>query len=213
MDTSHIDLGFGFDQADLSPIWHNLGSGACIAALVTLVRLGLEFVVRHGERKQEQEDRRRTHERDAEARLERMLQDRLSEADRRLERCELEIDTERDRRVAVEREYAVLVRAYELLEERCAIEERCANGHGLSAAAQRGPRPLELDPPDSTARAAHAKTAARTGTAAQRTHAVPLTMPAQMSTPASSTTASPGGTPAAHAAPAQRTEVDPADTA
>jgi hypothetical protein len=115
MDATQLDLA----DFDLQPIWHSLGSGAAIAAAVTLVRLGLEFAIRHNERRLEHEDRRRAHQRDAEARLERLLQDRLSEADRRLERCELDMDTERERRFAIERDYAVLRRAYELLEERC----------------------------------------------------------------------------------------------
>src|SRR6185503_9217328 len=101
------------DPAD----WHSLGGGALVAAVLTLVRIGLDYTFRNGERRLEREDRRGAHQRDAEARLERVLQDRLSEADRRLEKCELEIETERDRRVAVERDYAVLVRAYHLLED------------------------------------------------------------------------------------------------
>jgi hypothetical protein len=106
---------------DLDPDWHSLGGGALIAAVLTLVRIGLDFFARHGERRLEREDRRGAHQRDAEARLERVLQDRLCEADRRLERCELEMDGERERRVAIEREYAVLVRAYELLKEQYSV--------------------------------------------------------------------------------------------
>jgi hypothetical protein len=113
MDLSTLDL-------DLDPIWHSLGSGALIAGALTLVRLGLEYAIRRGERRLDHEDRRRAYQRDAEARLERVLQDRLCEADRRLERCELEIESERGRRVAVERDYAVLCSAYEVLKEQCA---------------------------------------------------------------------------------------------
>jgi hypothetical protein len=102
---------------DLDPDWHSLGGGALVAAVLTLVRIGLDYCFRHGERRLEREDRRGALERDAEARLERVLQDRLSEADRRLERCELEVDSERARRVAIERDYAVLQRAYELLQD------------------------------------------------------------------------------------------------
>src|SRR5262249_9707965 len=116
MDATQLDLDLDFD---LHPIWHSLGSGALIAAVVTLVRLGLDFAVRRGDRRLDHDYRRQAHQRDAEARLERVLQDRLGEADRRLERCELDVETERERRVVAEREYAVLLRAYELLEVQC----------------------------------------------------------------------------------------------
>jgi len=124
MDTTpHLDFDLDFD-----PLWHTLGSGACVAAALTLVRIGLDYAFRHGERRLEHEDRRRAHQRDAEARLERLLQDRLSEVDRRLERCQLEVETERDRRCAIERDYAALLRAYELLEEHCAAGHRHGQG-------------------------------------------------------------------------------------
>jgi hypothetical protein len=129
MDTTpHLDFDLDFD-----PLWHTLGSGACVAAALTLVRIGLDYAFRHGERRLENEDRRRAHQRDAEARLERLLQDRLSEVDRRLERCQLEVETERDRRCAVERDYAALLRAYELLEEHYAADHR----HGQGSRARR----------------------------------------------------------------------------
>jgi hypothetical protein len=112
---------------DFDPLWHTLGSGACVAAVLTLVRIGLEYAFRHGERRLEHEDRRRAHQRDAEARLERLLQDRLSDADRRLERSQLEVETERERRCALERDYAALLRAYELLEDGCGAGH---HGHG-----------------------------------------------------------------------------------
>jgi hypothetical protein len=109
-----FDIDFDFD-----PVWHSLGGGACVAAALTLVRIGLDYAFRNGERRLEREDRRHAHQRDAEARLERVLQDRLAEADRRLQRCDQELETERERRFALERECAVLVRAYELLKEQC----------------------------------------------------------------------------------------------
>ena len=110
MDASTLDF-----DIDLDSVWHSVGGGACVAAAVTLVRLGLDYAMRNGERRSEREDRRRAHQRDAEARLERVLQDRLCEADRRLERVELEADAERERRCALERDYAALKQAYELL--------------------------------------------------------------------------------------------------
>lgn len=107
-----LDLDFDFD---LEPLWHSVGGGACVAAGLTLLRIALEYAARHGDRRIEQQDRQSAYQRDAEARLERVLQDRLADADRRLERCELEVDTERQRRLALEREYALLLRAYEAL--------------------------------------------------------------------------------------------------
>jgi hypothetical protein len=116
MQAPALDFAIDFD---FDPVWHSLGGGACVAAAITLVRIGLDYAFRNGERRFEREDRRRAHQRDAEARLERVLQDRLAEADRRLERCDHELDTERERRFALERECAVLLRAYELLKEQC----------------------------------------------------------------------------------------------
>ena len=71
-------------------LWHSIGGGAIIAAALTLARLLLDYGLRGGERRVEQDERRRSQQRDAEARLERLLQDRLAESDRRLERCDLE---------------------------------------------------------------------------------------------------------------------------
>lgn len=138
MDALDLDL-----DLDLDPVWHSLGGGALAAAVLTVVRLGLDYGFRHGERRLEREDRRGAQQRDAEARLERVLQDRLSEADRRLERCELEMDGERERRVAIEREYAVLVRAYDLLKDQYSVvhaevtEQRRSRGEELPPAPSR----------------------------------------------------------------------------
>ena len=71
-------------------VWRSLGGGALIAAALTLARLLLENGLRGGERRLEHEERRRHQQRDAEARLERLLHDRLADADRRLERVELD---------------------------------------------------------------------------------------------------------------------------
>ena len=70
---------------DADAFWRSLGGGAAVAAALTLVRLLIEYRLRGHERRIEHEDRRRRQQADAEARLERVLQDRLAEADRRLE--------------------------------------------------------------------------------------------------------------------------------
>ena len=105
---------------DSDTLWHSVAGGAIIAAALTFARLLLESGARGGERRIEQEERRRRNQRDAEARLERILQDRLAEADRRLDRCEMDLQAERLRGVAVEYEHARLVQAHELLKEQYA---------------------------------------------------------------------------------------------
>jgi hypothetical protein len=95
---------------------HSLGGGAIIAAALTLARLLLDYGMRGGERRVEHEERRRSQQRDAEARLERILQDRLAEADRRLERCDLDLRAELVRSAALEQELLRLQQAYELLQ-------------------------------------------------------------------------------------------------
>ena len=94
---------------------HSLGGGAIIAAALTLARLLLDYGMRGGERRVEQDERRRVQQRDAEARLERILQDRLAEADRRLERCDLELHAERVRSASLEQDLLRIQQAYELL--------------------------------------------------------------------------------------------------
>jgi hypothetical protein len=81
-------------------LWHSLGGSAIIAAALTLARLLFDHYVRGIERRLERDERHSLHQRDAEARLERMLQDRLAEADRRLER-----------------EHVLLLQSHELLRE------------------------------------------------------------------------------------------------
>ena len=81
-------------------LWHSIGGGAIIAAALTFARLLLDYAARGTDKRQERDDRRSTYQRDAEARLERVLQDRLAEADRRLER-----------------EHVLLMQAHELLKE------------------------------------------------------------------------------------------------
>ncbi|HEY0582841.1 MAG TPA: hypothetical protein VGE94_11710 [Chloroflexota bacterium] len=73
---------------DNDTLLHSLAGGAIITAALTFARLLLEYGTRAHERRLEGDDRRRQHQRDAEARLERVLQDRLAEADRRLDRLQ-----------------------------------------------------------------------------------------------------------------------------
>src|SRR4051794_36976121 len=103
-------MGTEFDS-----VWHAVGGGALVAAILTIARMLLEHGLRHRDRSLDQAERRGAFERDAEARLERLLQDRLSDSDRRLERCQIDLERcqqelidERERRVLVERERAVL---------------------------------------------------------------------------------------------------------
>ncbi|MBV8714859.1 MAG: hypothetical protein JO020_02380 [Chloroflexi bacterium] len=113
---------------------HTLGGGAIIAAALTLARLLLDYGLRGGERRSEFDERRRTQQRDAEARLERVLQDRLAEADRRLERSDEELRAERVRSATLEHELACLRQAYDVLRVEC-VGLRQAGGE-----AQRLPR-------------------------------------------------------------------------
>jgi hypothetical protein len=105
------------DPITLDLVWHGLGGGAIVAALLALVRIVVEHGLRRRERRSAQLERRRIWQRDAEARVERQLHDRLHEAARRLERYELEIETERNRRTALERDYALLQQAHHLLSD------------------------------------------------------------------------------------------------
>jgi C4-dicarboxylate-specific signal transduction histidine kinase len=89
-------------------LWHSLGGGAILAASLTLARLILDYAFRGGERRLDRDDQRHRQQRDAEARLERVLQDRLAESDRRLERCDAELHAERLRSATLEHELARL---------------------------------------------------------------------------------------------------------
>src|ERR1051325_4440608 len=88
---------------DADFLWHSIGGGAIIAAALTFARLLLEYTAKGVERRWERDERHTMRQRDAEARLERVLQDRLAEADRRLER-----------------EHLLLLQAHELLKEQYA---------------------------------------------------------------------------------------------
>lgn len=103
---------------DSDLLLHSLGGGAIIAAALTLARLLLDYGIRGADRRSEREERRRAQQRDAEARLERLLQDRLADSDRRLERCDLELHAERARSAALEHELLRLQQAYDLLRSR-----------------------------------------------------------------------------------------------
>ncbi|HEV7664412.1 MAG TPA: hypothetical protein VGQ62_12810 [Chloroflexota bacterium] len=73
---------------DNDTLLHSLAGGAIITAAFTFARLLLEYGSRASDRRVEHDDRRHQQQRDAEARLERVLQDRLAEADRRLDRLQ-----------------------------------------------------------------------------------------------------------------------------
>ncbi|MDQ6675638.1 MAG: hypothetical protein M3069_33720 [Chloroflexota bacterium] len=105
---------------DSGSFWQSLGGGAAVAAALTLVRLWIEYRVRGNDRRAEHEERGRRQQADAEARLERVLQDRLADADRRLERVTLDLHAERVRYGTLEHEHALLQQAHALLKEQCA---------------------------------------------------------------------------------------------
>src|SRR5262245_2464854 len=100
---------------DSNFLLQTLGGGAIIAGALTLARLLLDYGLRGGERRAEQAERRRSQQRDAEARIERILQDRLAESDRRLERSDAELREERVRSAALEHELLRVQQAYDLL--------------------------------------------------------------------------------------------------
>jgi hypothetical protein len=106
---------------DPDSFWHSLGGGALVAAALTVARLVLETALRGVERRVDHEERTRHHQRDAEARLERVLQDRLAEADRRLARSDLDLQAERVRCGTLEHEYGRLQQAHELLRQQYAV--------------------------------------------------------------------------------------------
>jgi hypothetical protein len=89
---------------DPDALWHTLGGGAILTAAITLARLGLDSALRKREQRMEQIERR-----------ERILQDRLAEADRRLERSEVELHAERVRAATLEHDLLRLQQDYELL--------------------------------------------------------------------------------------------------
>jgi hypothetical protein len=103
-------------------LWHALTGSALITAAVALARLLFDYVWpgHHDdhlapEHDRQERERRLRHDRDAEARLERILQDRLAEADRRLERSDADLRAERSRTAALERDLLRLQQAYDLL--------------------------------------------------------------------------------------------------
>ena len=102
---------------DPAAFWGSLGGGAAIAAALTLVRLLIEYRVHRNDRRIEHAERRHRQQADAEARLERVLQDRLADADRRLEHFALDLHTERLRCGTLEHEHALLLQAYAMLKE------------------------------------------------------------------------------------------------
>jgi hypothetical protein len=121
---------------DQDPLWYSLGGGVLIAAALTFARLVLEHGVPRPPGPPEPRPAR-SRRRAADARLERLLQERLAEADRRLERCELDRYTERVRAAALEHEHARLRQAYELLKAQHALLEAAS---GARAEPSRKPR-------------------------------------------------------------------------
>ena len=113
--------------------WHTLGGGAIITAALALARLLLDYGLRGGERREEHDERRRGQQRDAEARLERILQDRLADADRRLERADAELRTERVRSATLEHELLRVQQAYELLRVEYASLLQGGEAHRLTS--------------------------------------------------------------------------------
>jgi uncharacterized protein HemX len=111
-------MDFNFFNSD--SLWHTLSSGALLTAALTaalsLARVLLDYRVRQSERRHERAEARQRHDRDAEARLERILQDRLAEADRRLERVDADLRAERVRTATLEHDLLDLKQAYALLE-------------------------------------------------------------------------------------------------
>jgi hypothetical protein len=100
---------------DADSLWRSLGGGAVVAAALTLARLLIEYRLHGNDRRAEREERRRRQQADAEARLERVLQDRLAEADRRLEHLALDLHAERLRSGTLEHEHSLLQQAHALL--------------------------------------------------------------------------------------------------
>jgi hypothetical protein len=104
---------------DLDGVWSGIGGGVLVAGAVALAKLLFEHVDRRGQRALDREDRRRAHEWDAEARLERLLEDQLADAERRVERYQADAQTERGRRAELERAYLELERAHAQLGQQC----------------------------------------------------------------------------------------------
>jgi hypothetical protein len=102
---------------EIDSLFYAAAGGAILAAALTFGKLLLDYGLRGGEGRREAEDRHRRLQRDAEARLERILQDRLADADRRLDRYELELMSEHIRCATLEREHTRLQQAHESLQE------------------------------------------------------------------------------------------------
>ena len=111
--------------------WHSIGGGAILAAALTLARLLLDYGFRGAEDRSAKDERRHAHQRDAEARLERVLQDRLAEADRRFERCDAELQAERVRSGRLEHELLRTQQAFEVLQVQYANLLQADDAHRL----------------------------------------------------------------------------------
>jgi hypothetical protein len=102
---------------DTNTFFYAAAGGAILAAALTFGKLLLDYGLRGGDRRRDADDRHRRQQRDAEARLERILQDRLADADRRLDRYELEVMTERIRCATLEREHTRLQEEHQALKQ------------------------------------------------------------------------------------------------
>jgi hypothetical protein len=129
---------------DPNLLWHSLGGGALIACALTLVHLLLDYGMRASERRGDRDERRRAQRRDAEARLERVLQDRLAASDRRLERSDADLRAERVRVAVLEQDLLRVQQAYELL----SLEYATLKGATDQSASRREPS-LPASPPPS----------------------------------------------------------------
>jgi hypothetical protein len=119
----------------LDSLWLSLAGGAAVAAILALTRVLLEYAFHGTDRRIEVAERRYVQQRDAQARLERVLQDRLAEADRRLERYELAAHAERLRCASLAHEHVRLQAAYARLKDQLA---------GSESGPARGPRRQRL---------------------------------------------------------------------
>lgn len=87
---------------DYSSLLQSLAGGALITAGLTLAQLLFEYANGSAKRAADQRDRRFIEQRDADIRLERVLQDRLADADRRLDRLQQTQDLLLERYAALE---------------------------------------------------------------------------------------------------------------
>jgi hypothetical protein len=93
---------------DMDPVLQAFGGGAALAAAFALVKLVLDGTGRRGDRLLDLEERSRGHERDTEQRFERVLQDLVDRAERRVQQQADAFAAEQARRLALEHECSEL---------------------------------------------------------------------------------------------------------